>query len=95
MECRQRFMKCRQRLIQCRQHGKSDKLNARLVAGGNQQDKTLYDDLSAPTVSTSAVLTVLSVAAHEHRKAAVVDIGVAFLNATPSPYERNQRFLSY
>jgi hypothetical protein len=61
--------------------GKPDKLKARLVAGGNQQDKTLYNNLSAPTVSTSAVLTVLSVAAHEHRKAAVVDIGGAFLNA--------------
>jgi hypothetical protein len=61
--------------------GKPDKLKARLVAGGNQQDKTLYDDLSAPTVSTSAVLTILSVAAHERRKVAVVDIGGAFLNA--------------
>jgi hypothetical protein len=41
--------------------GKPDKLKARLVAGGNQQDRTLYcDDLSAPTVSTSAVLTILS-----------------------------------
>jgi hypothetical protein len=53
--------------------GKPDKLKARLVAGGNQQDKTLYDDLSAPTI--------LSVAAHERRKVAVVDIGGAFLNA--------------
>jgi Reverse transcriptase (RNA-dependent DNA polymerase) len=61
--------------------GKPDKLKARLVAGGNQQDRTLYDDLSAPTVSTSAVLTILSVAAHERRKVAVVDIGGAFLNA--------------
>jgi Reverse transcriptase (RNA-dependent DNA polymerase) len=61
--------------------GKPDKLKARLVAGGNQQDKTLYDDLSAPTVSTSAVLTILSMATHERRKVAVVDIGGAFLNA--------------
>jgi Reverse transcriptase (RNA-dependent DNA polymerase) len=61
--------------------GKPDKLKARLVAGGNQQDKTLYDDLSAPTVSTSAVLAVLSVAAHERLEVAVVDIGGAFLNA--------------
>jgi hypothetical protein len=61
--------------------GKPDKLKARLVAGGNQQDRTLYDDLSAPTVSTSAVLTILSVAAHERQKVAVVDIGGAFLNA--------------
>ena len=61
--------------------GSPDKFKARLVAGGDQQDKELYDDLSSPTVSTSAVLTVLSIAAYEHRSASVVDIGGAFLNA--------------
>ena len=61
--------------------GEFEKLKARLVAGGDQQDKNLYDDLSAPTVSTSAVFTILSIAAHEGRHAAVVDIGGAFLNA--------------
>ena len=49
-----------------------EKLKARLVAGGNEQDKNLYDDLSAPTVSTCAVFTLLSIAAHEGRRAAVV-----------------------
>ena len=61
--------------------GEFEKLKARLVAGGDQQDKSLYDDLSAPTVSTSCVFTILSIAAHEGRKAEVVDIGGAFLNA--------------
>jgi Reverse transcriptase (RNA-dependent DNA polymerase) len=37
--------------------------------------------LSAPTVSTSSVFIILSIAAHEGRKASVVDIGGAFLNA--------------
>jgi Reverse transcriptase (RNA-dependent DNA polymerase) len=41
----------------------------------------MYDDLSAPTVSTSSVFSILSIAAHEGRKAAVEDIGGAFLNA--------------
>ena len=57
------------------------KLKARLVAGGDQQDKGLYDDLSSPTVSTSAVFTLLAVAAHERRHVAVVDISGAYLNA--------------
>lgn len=61
--------------------GEFEKLKARLVAGGDQQNKNLYDDLSAPTVSTSAVFSVLAIAAHEGRHAAVVDIGGAFLNA--------------
>ena len=57
------------------------KLKARLVAGGDQQDKSLYEDLSSPTVSTSAVFTLLSIAAHEERRVAVVDISGAYLNA--------------
>jgi Reverse transcriptase (RNA-dependent DNA polymerase) len=57
------------------------KLKARLVAGGDQQDKGLYEDLSSPTVSTSAVFTLLAVAAHEQRDVAVVDISGAYLNA--------------
>jgi Reverse transcriptase (RNA-dependent DNA polymerase) len=61
--------------------GEFEKLKARLVAGGDQQDKLMYDDLSAPTVSTSSVFSILSIAAHKGRKAAVVDIGGAFLNA--------------
>ena len=62
--------------------GVFEKLKARLVAGGNQQDKDLYDDLSSPTVSTSAVMTVFAIAAYEKRNVSVVDIGGAFLNAT-------------
>ena len=61
--------------------GTFDKLKARLVAGGDQQDKSLYTDLSSATVSTSAVFTLAAVAAHEQRHVAVVDIGGAFLNA--------------
>ena len=61
--------------------GKFEKLKARLVAGGNQQDKDLYDDISSPTVSTSAVMTVFAVAAFENRKGSVMDIGGAFLDA--------------
>lgn len=57
------------------------KLKARLVAAGDQQDKSLYEDLSSPTVSTSAVFTLLSIAAHEERRVAVVDISGAYLNA--------------
>jgi hypothetical protein len=60
--------------------GEFEKLKARLVAGGDQQDKDMYCDPSAPTVSTPAVFTLLSIAAHGGRKAAAVDIGGAFLN---------------
>jgi hypothetical protein len=62
--------------------GKFDKLKARLVAGGDQQDKSLYDELSSATVSTSSVFTLASIAAYEKRSVAVVDIAGAFLNAS-------------
>lgn len=61
--------------------GEFEKLKARLVAGGDQQDKTLYEDLSAPTVGTSSVFTLLCIAAHKGRKIAVIDISGAYLNA--------------
>lgn len=56
-------------------------MKARLVAGGDQQDRTLYDDLSAPTVGTSSVFTLLCIAAHEGRRVTVIDISGAYLNA--------------
>ena len=45
--------------------GSFDKYKARLVAGGDMQNKDLYEDLSSPTVSTSAVFTIVAIAAHE------------------------------
>ena len=47
--------------------GEFDKLKARLVAGGNMQDRELYEDLSAPTASTCSVFAVLAIAAREER----------------------------
>ncbi len=61
--------------------GAFDKLKARLVAGGDQQDKSLYDEVSSATLSTSSVFTLAAVATYEKRPVAVVDIGGAFLNA--------------
>ena len=64
--------------------GEFEKLKARLVASKDQQDKTLYDDLSAPTVKTSSVFTLLCIAVHEGRKITVIDISGAYLNADMS-----------
>ena len=64
--------------------GEFEKVKARLVAGGDQQDKSLYEDLSAPTVGTSSVFVLLSIAAHEGRAVTVIDISGAFLNADMS-----------
>ena len=61
--------------------GTFQKLKARLVAGGDQQNKDLYESLSSPTVSTSSVFTMLGVSAHEGRHVAVLDVSGAFLNA--------------
>jgi hypothetical protein len=61
--------------------GSFDKYKARLVAGGDMQDRKLYEDLSSPTVATSTVFTIAAIAAHERRHVAVVDIGSAFLNS--------------
>ena len=62
-----------------------ERFKARLVAGGNQQDKGLYDDLLSPTVATSSVLAVAAIAAAEGRKVVAIDIGGAFIIADMSP----------
>ena len=61
--------------------GLFEKLKARLVAGGDQQDKELYENLSSPTASTSSVMVVAAIAAAEHRQVMTIDVGGAFLNA--------------
>jgi len=62
--------------------GEFEKFKARLVAGGDMQDKGLYQDkmdLASPTAATSSVFVVTAVAAHENRTTRVIDIGGAFL----------------
>jgi hypothetical protein len=65
--------------------GDFEKFKARLVAGGDGQDKELYENLSSPTVATSSVLTIAAIAAAEGRQVMVIDIGGAFLNSDISP----------
>ena len=43
--------------------GAFERFEARLVAGGNQQGKGLYEVLSSPTVATSSVLAIAAIAA--------------------------------
>jgi histone deacetylase 1/2 len=62
--------------------GDFEKLKARLVAHGNLQDRTLYDDVSSPTVQTNHILAILNILSAELRHARVFDIGGAYLNAS-------------
>jgi hypothetical protein len=55
------------------------KTKARLVAGGDGQDRALYDNISSPTVSLEAVMAILAIAAIQSRKLALVDITGAYL----------------
>ena len=63
--------------------GGFDKVKARIVAGGNGQDKGLYtkEETSSPTVATASLFTILALAGHESRHAMTLDIGGAYLNA--------------
>jgi hypothetical protein len=60
--------------------GAFEKFKARLVAGGDQQDKDLYENLSSPCAATSSVLCVAAIAAAEERIVMTIDIGGAYLN---------------
>jgi hypothetical protein len=61
--------------------GRFEKIKARLVANGKQQDRELYPDTYSPTVGLQAVLMCLTLAAAEGRKVCAIDIGGAYLNA--------------
>ena len=61
--------------------GKFDKLKSRLVAGGHLQDREIYDNGSSPTVSTTSVFIIASIAAKENRSLATTDFPGAFLNS--------------
>ena len=62
--------------------GLFQKLKARLVAGGHQQKKELFEDSkAAPTVATQSVFMIASIAAVEGRAVAAVDVPGAFLKA--------------
>jgi hypothetical protein len=65
--------------------GAFDKFKARLVGGGDGQDKSLYDNLSSPTAATTSVFTIAAIAASENRFVETMDIGGAFLNADMKP----------
>ena len=63
--------------------GAFEKFKARLVAGGDQQDRTIYEDLAAPTAATANVFAMAALAAREKRVVKTVDIGGgAYLNAS-------------
>ena len=55
------------------------KLKARLVAGGHQQDRDLYENVSSPTVSTQSVYMIATLAATEKRSVFTADFTGAFL----------------
>jgi hypothetical protein len=56
------------------------KLKARLVAGGDGQDKSVYDEaISSPTVSHESVMMILAIAATQRRVVATLDITGAYL----------------
>jgi len=58
-------------------------LKGRIVAGGNLQDRGLYEQsqISSPTASTAALLSVIAQAAAKGHKVMSFDIGQAYLNA--------------
>ena len=62
-------------------NGEFEKLKARVVAGGDQQDRELYStsQTSSPTVATEVLMMVATIAAHEKRHVVTADVTSAFL----------------
>jgi hypothetical protein len=60
--------------------GKFEKLKARSAVDGSKQDKNDYDDLFSPTVATTSIFFVATVAAVERRHVMKFDVPGAYLN---------------
>lgn len=61
------------------------KLKARLVANGKQQDRLLYPDRSSPTANSRSVMSVVRIAALERRHMGSFDVPMAFVHADAPP----------
>jgi hypothetical protein len=68
-------------------HKSDGVVKARLVAGGHMQDKSIYEDLSSPTVATQSVFMIAAIAQYEKRLVYTVDIEGAYLNASMGKHE--------
>lgn len=73
--------------------GDFDKLKARLVAGGDGQDKSLYGNLSSPTVAQETVMLVIAIAAVEGRRVTTIDITGAYLECDMKESEDDEDVL--
>lgn len=76
-----------------------DKCKARLVAGGHQQDRTVYTNNGSPTAATQSVFMLAALAAAEGCAVATADVPGAFLKSElptdgPAVLMRLNKFLS-
>ena len=58
--------------------GRFEKIKARLVANGAQQDRKLYDNISSPTAMMQCILMCLTIAAKRGQNPSTIDIGGAY-----------------
>ena len=61
--------------------GKIKKYKARLVAGGQRQDATLYDDVRSPTARPASVKILFAKAAIENKIVRTFDVKSAYLKS--------------
>jgi hypothetical protein len=62
-------------------NGAYQRLKARLVAGGDGQDRTAYSSVSSPTISLTSLFIIATIAAKEARHVRTIDFVGAYLNA--------------
>lgn len=76
-------------------NGNFEKLKARLVAGGNMQEKELHDSVASPTISTVAVFILLALAAMSNKHIATIDVGAAYLEVEIGDNDAEGEVLMY
>ena len=61
------------------ENGKIKAFKARFVGGGHKQDRALYPENGSPTPAPSSIMSVVTIAAYEHRHLVTFDVPGAFL----------------
>ena len=69
--------------------GSLNKLKARLVAGGDQQEFIHPSESSSPTINTEALFVLIGIAANKKLKCGIADVEGAFLEAPMNHVEVN------
>jgi hypothetical protein len=69
--------------------GEFDKIKGRIVAGGDKQDESTYDNIASPTINSIVILALINIFTILNLFVIALDIKHAFLKVPTNPTEKH------